>query len=154
MGEGVIDIFKKAKGENVADFCLDMYKLLGLLDGIEVMRSSDKDFREKASELTEFYADVEYEGEVVRAEMHEGKLRLHEGGGKYFNIETPEVIEKWQKNPGREERFLWMQSVIGATHYVAGAGENNYLAKEDSPDVVFVERKAVENSDHAYIPEL
>ena len=151
---GVIEIFKKAKGENVADFCLDMYKLLGLLDGIEVMRSSDKDFRERASELTEFYADVEYEGEVVRAEMHKGKLRLHEGGGKYFNIPSPEKIEKWQKNPAREERFTWMQSVIGATHYVAGVGENSYLKKEDSPDVVFVERNAVENSDHAYIPEL
>ncbi|MDD4989491.1 MAG: hypothetical protein PHV42_03640 [Candidatus Pacebacteria bacterium] len=149
-----IDIFKEAAGNNAADFCLDMYRKMGLLEGIEVMRSSDKDFRTYASELSEFYADVPYEGEIVRAEMHEGNLRLHEGGGKYFTIPTPSIIGKWQKNPGRDERFLWMQSVIHSTHYIAGAGESEYLKKEDFPDVEFVNREAIEKSDYAYIGEM
>jgi hypothetical protein len=152
MPQNIIDIFKVAKGATVADFCLDMYTRLGLLEGIEVMKSSDKDFRTKASELKEYFADVEYGGEIVRAELHEGKLRLHEGGGKYFNIETPKVIEKWQKNPARDERFGWMQSVIQCTHYVAGVGENAYLKKDNFLDVIFVEREQVENSEYAYIP--
>ncbi|MDQ5954783.1 MAG: hypothetical protein QG583_711 [Patescibacteria group bacterium] len=147
----IIEIFKSANGETSADFCLDMYKKLGLLDGIEVIRSSDKDFRMKANELSHFYADVEYEGEIVRAEMHEGALRLHEGGGKYFNIPVPEKIEKWQKNAGRDERFHWMQSVLHITHYIAGASESDYLTKEDFPEVKFVDRDFIENSNHAYI---
>ncbi len=149
-----IEIFEKAEGGNAADFCLDMYGEMGLLSGIEVVRSGDKNFRMEASELIEFYADVPYEGEIVRAEMHEGKLRLHEGGGKYFNIPTPAVIEKWQKNPGRDERFGWMQSVVHATHYVTGMGEGEYLKKENFPEVQFVMREEVEKSDFAFIGEL
>jgi hypothetical protein len=154
ISKELTDIFKSAQGANAADFCLDMYKKLGLLDGIRIVRSGDKDFRMKADDLdTEFYADVPYDGETVRAEMHEEKLRLHEGGGKYFTIEAPATIEKWQKNPGRDQRFRWMQSVLHCTHYIAGAGENAYLKKEDFPGVVFVERDAIEDSNYAYIPE-
>ncbi|MEI7709087.1 MAG: hypothetical protein WCI76_00025 [bacterium] len=153
MDEKLINIFKQAQGLTVADFCLDMYKRLGLLDGIEVMRSSDPGFRMKADDLKEFFADVPYQNEIVRAEMFNGKLRLHEGGGKYFDIESPAVIEKYQKNPARDERFAWMQSVIHATHYVAGVGENGYLKKDNFPDVIFVERDAIEKSEYAYIPD-
>jgi hypothetical protein len=42
-GEGeknLIDIFKNTNANNAADFCLEMYKKLGLLDGIEVVRST------------------------------------------------------------------------------------------------------------------
>jgi hypothetical protein len=151
VGGELIEIFKSASGSNPADFCLDMYKKMGLLDGIEVVRSSDKNFRTQASELSEFYADVEYEGEIVRAEMFEGSLRLHEGGGKYFNIPSPEKIEKWQKNPGRDERFLWMQSVIHATHYIAGESEGAYLKKEDLSSVALVPREKIDKSEYAYI---
>jgi hypothetical protein len=149
----LVEIFKNAKGENAADFCLDMYKKLGLLEGIEVVRSGNKDFRMQASELTtEFYADVLFENEVVRAEFHENAFRLHEGGGNYFTIPTPEKIEKWQKNPGRDHRFGWMQSVVHATHYILGAGERGYLKTDDFPEVQFIERDAVEDSNYAYIP--
>ncbi len=154
VGKDAMAIFESAVGENAADFCLDMYHKMGLLDGIEVVRSGDKNFRTRASDLpNEFYADVPYEGEIVRAEMHGGNLRLHEGGGKYFNIPAPETIEKWQKNPGRDQRFAWMQSVIHATHYISGAGEGGYLKKEDFPEVTFVDRDEIEKSDRAYIPE-
>ena len=154
VNKKVIDLFRTAQGETAADFCLDMYQKMGILDGIEIVRSSDKNFRETASELHAFYADVFYEGEVVRAELHEGSLRLHEGGGKYFTIPMPEHIEKWQKNPGRDERFAWMQSVLHSTHYIAGAGENGYLKKEPFPEVQFITREDITESDHAYIPEL
>ncbi len=155
VGKKAVELFESATGATAADFCLDMYQRMGLLEGIEVARSSDKEFRMKASELTEhFYADVPYEGEIVRAEMHEGSLRLHEGGGSYFTIPIPEVIEKWQKNPGRDYRFGWMQSVIHSTHYISGAGENAYLKKEDFPEVQFVDRDVIDKSNYAYIPEL
>ena len=155
VSKDLVNTFKDAEGKNAADFCLDMYQKLGLLEGIEIVRSGDKNFRNQADELqTEFYADVPFENEIVRAEMNEGKLRLHEGGGKYFNIEAPETIEKWQKNPGRDYRFAWMQSVLHCSHYIAGAGENAYLKKEDFPNVVFVARDQIEDSTYAYLPEI
>jgi hypothetical protein len=156
MGKPVVDIFSGVKAETVADFCLQMYKKLGLLDGIEIMRSGDKDFRNEASDLEEeYFADVQYEGQIVRAEMHAGVLRLHGGGGKYFEIPMPqkeEAIEKSQKNPGRAGRFAWMQSVIHSTHYITGEGEADYLKKDEFPGVVFVDREKIDRSDYAYIP--
>jgi hypothetical protein len=68
--EGLIDIFKSTDKNLVADFCLEMYRKMGLLEGIEVLRSSDKNFRESAPDLAgEFFADVEYQGEIVRAKI-------------------------------------------------------------------------------------
>ncbi len=155
VGPELINIFNSVKAETVADFCLEMYKKMGLLEGIEVVRSGDKDFRMQADDLAEYFADVEYEGEIVRAEMYQGELRLHEGGGKYFylnsSLPTPEKIEKWQKNPARDSRFKWMNSVIHATHYVAGLGEGQYLNKADFPEVTFVEREKIEDGDFAYL---
>jgi hypothetical protein len=46
-----------------------------------------------------------------------------------------------------------MQSVVGCTHYVAGAGEIQYLNAEDAPEVEFVTRDTISDSDRAYIPE-
>lgn len=154
VSKNVIELFESIKSTTVADFCLEIYTKMGLLEGIEVVRSSDKNFRENASDLKAFYADVPYEGEIVRAEMYEGILRLHEGGGNYINIPTPPSIEKYQKNAARDYRFNWMQSVIHSTHYVLGAGESAYLKKEDFPEVTFVERESIDRKDHGYIPEL
>jgi len=153
LAKSNIDIFENATGDTAADFCLDMYIRLGIFEGIEIVRSSDKNFRMTASDLAEFFADVNYEGEIVRAEMHQGNLRLHEGGGKYFDVASPEVIEKWQKSAGRDYRFAWMQSVIHCTHYISGIGENEYLKKENFPEVAFITREEIERSDHAYIPK-
>jgi hypothetical protein len=153
MGMLGIEIFSTVKAQTVADFCLTMYKKLGLLDGVNILRSGDKDFRMQADDLEEYFADVEYEGEIVRAQMHKGTLRLHEGGGKYLAIPKPPKIEKWQKSPGRDQRFSWMQSVIHATHYVAGASEAKYLKKEDFPEVIFVDREKIDKPEYAYIPE-
>jgi hypothetical protein len=43
-----------------------------------------------------------------------------------------------------------MQSVIHCTHYIAGAGEQAYLRKEDAPEINFVNRDPIERSDEAY----
>ena len=44
----LIDVFKKASGNTVADFCLNMYERMGLLVGIRVVRSSDVQLRQSA----------------------------------------------------------------------------------------------------------
>jgi hypothetical protein len=151
-GEGLAEIFKSVDQKFVADFCLEMYKKMGLLKGVEVLRSSDKDFRLKAPDLaTDYFADVEYQGEIVRGQLIDGKLQLHEGGGKYTEIPTPANIEKWQKNPGRDQRFGWMQSVINCTHYVTGEAENDYLKKNSFPDVEFIVREKIDQSDYAWL---
>ena len=95
MDANLIDIFKSVTAGTVADFCLEMYKKMGLLDGIEIIRSSDKTFRQSTSgNLTEYFADLPYQGEVVRAKIENNKAALHEGGGKYTNFDLPGKIEK------------------------------------------------------------
>ena len=77
----LVDLFASVAAANVADFCLSMYQKLGLLEGIEVVRSSDPDFRAKASELmVDYFADVPFEGEIVRSQWKDGQLVLHRGG--------------------------------------------------------------------------
>jgi hypothetical protein len=151
MGRGAIEIFKSVNATNVADFCLEMYKKMSLLDGIEIFRSSDKTFREKALNLDkDYFADVEYQGEMVRAQLIDEKLQLHEGGGKYITL-PHQTILKSQISPNRDQRFAWMQSVIHCTHYIAGNSEYDYLKKENSPEVEFVKREQIENPEMAWI---
>jgi hypothetical protein len=147
------DIFSSVEAKTAGEFCLEMYKKLGLLDDIEVLKSSDKNFREQALELDkDYFADVEYEGEIVRAQLINGKFQLHEGGGKYTEIPSPKKIEKWQKNAGRETRFAWMNSVVHATHYIYGEGEKDYLKTSDFPEVKFVDREKIDNPNFAWLP--
>src|SRR6188472_264023 len=40
--------FKETRSSNVADFCLEMYSRMGLLDGVRVERSSAPEFRARA----------------------------------------------------------------------------------------------------------
>src|ERR1700744_4948437 len=80
----LIDIFKKASGVTAADFCLDMYDRMGLLTGMQVVRSSDVRFRRTACDIPEYFADIPYEGEIVRVRSFDGVLKLHEGGDVYL----------------------------------------------------------------------
>ena len=50
----LIDIFKQTKAGNIADFCLEMYSGMGLLDGIRVVRSSDAALRRAAMRCFRF----------------------------------------------------------------------------------------------------
>jgi hypothetical protein len=150
----LIDIFDSTDAPTVADFCLEMYTVLGFLSGMEIMRSSDKQFRLQAMDLSgEYFADLKYENEIVRAKVQDDRLTLHQGGDNYLELPY-QNITKEQKNPARDQRFAWMQSVINATHYITGDSEDAYLKKNETAGVEFVKRKSVELSDHAFIEPL
>ena len=112
-------VLAELSAPNVADFCLAMYERMGLLEGIRVVRSSDPEFRRAACSVSDFVADVPYEGEIVRARWKDGKLTLFKGGDVSIEL-PPTEVGKEQISPSRDTRFLWMQSVIGCTHYVCG----------------------------------
>jgi hypothetical protein len=147
---GWAEAFRAVGAENVADFCLDMYRRMGLLDGIRVARSSDPAFRRAACEVEDSYVDVPYAGEVVRARLVDGRPRLYKGGDQYVDLPVAPYTRD-QISPTRDTRLRWMQSVIRCTHYVAGASEQDYLRKEDAPEITYVVRDTIERADEAYV---
>jgi hypothetical protein len=149
VGQPLIEVFKKVSAANVADFCLEMYRHMGLLDGIRVVRSSDPNFRRAACEISEFFVDVSYAGEIVRAKFTGGELKLHEGGDSFVTLPLTEFT-KVQISPARDSRLRWMQSVVRCTHYIAGAGEKDYLRPEETPEITFINRDAIDRSDEAF----
>jgi len=149
VGHPLINLFKKITADTVADFCLEMYRGMGLLDGIRLVRSSDPAIRRGACEVTEFFVDVPHEGEVVRARCLNGALQLHEGGDSYVALPAT-AFGKEQISPTRDSRLRWMQSVVHCTHYIAGAGERAYLRPEEAPEITFVNRDTIERSDEAW----
>ena len=146
----LVAAFRETRAINVADFCLEMYTRMGLLAGIRVVRSGDPAVRLAACEVPDFFADVPYENELVRARLQDGRLRLHEGGDAYVDLADPPPTDKAQLSPTRDTRLGWMQSVIGCTHYVSGAGEQAYLNPADAPGITFVRRDTIERSDEAF----
>src|SRR3954469_19546586 len=146
----LVEKFKSVEALRAADFCRDMYNRMGLLDGIRVERSSAPEFRKRAIAIDDFFVDVLWEGETVRARHRDGKLLLHKGGDKYIEL-PPQSFDPSQVSPTRDTRLRWMQSVIQCTHYVAGAGERQYLDEAGAPGVIFVEREEISDSGLAYI---
>ena len=145
--------FRSVNAGNVADFCLESYRTMGLLDGIEIVRSGDPDVRRRACGIDEYFVDVPYEGEIVRARRFaDGTLRLHEGGESYVTL-PPVAHSREQISPTRDSRLRWMQSVIHCTHYICGAGEQAYLNKADAPEIEFVPRDEIDRSDEAWTGE-
>ena len=143
-----VEAFKRIAATNSAGFCLEMYRTLGLLDGIRVVRSGDPAVRRAEDDVTDFFVDVPHEGEIVRARFVNGTLKLHEGGDRY--IELPRAaFTKEQISPTRDSRLRWMQSVIHCTHYVCGAGEQAYLNAADAPEITFVPRDPIDRPDEA-----
>jgi hypothetical protein len=149
VGKSLVEHFKEAKCSNVADFCLEMYARMGLLEGVKVERSSAPDFRERAVEVSDYFVDQPYKGEIVRARYRDGKFLLHKGGDRFLEIPGGEFGPK-QISPTRDTRFRWMQSVIRCTHYVAGASEQHYVNKGDAPNVKFIKRDEISDFDRAY----
>jgi hypothetical protein len=145
----LVEAFRQVGAANVADFCLEMYRRMGLLEGIRVERSGDEAFRRAACDVDEFFVDVRHEGEVVRARFIDGALQLHEGGDSFVSL-PPVPFDKSQISPTRDTRLRWMQSVVHCTHYIAGAGEQAYLRREDAPEISFVNRDPIDRSDEAY----
>jgi len=151
LDHSVIDLFRSTSAETVADFCLKMYRGMGLLDGVDVVASSDPEVRRHACDVDDFFVDVAYEGEIVRARARGGGLYLHEGGDSF--VALPAAASRFAKeqiSPARDTRLRWMQSVIHCTHYVTGAGEQEYLRREDAPEIVYVRREDIERSDEAF----
>jgi hypothetical protein len=146
----LIEIFQKVVALNAADFCLEMYRAMGLLGGIRIVRSSDPSVRRTACDVPEFFVDVPYEGEIVRARFLDGMFQLHEGGDSYINVPVT-AFSKEQISPTRDSRLRWMQSVVSCTHYVAGPGENAYLRREETPKITFVNRETIERPNEAFI---
>jgi hypothetical protein len=145
----LIGIFEKTAGASAADFCLEMYRGMGLLEGVRVLRSGDPAVRRAACDVSEFFVDVPYEGEIVRARVSKDKLQLHEGGDAFIELPMT-AYTKEQISPARDTRLRWMQSVVHCTHYVAGAGEQAYLRPEEAPEITYVARDPIERSDEAY----
>ena len=107
------------------------------------------EFRVRAVAVPDYFVDVPYEGEIVRARYRDGKLLLHKGGDRFLEVPGGEFGPK-QISPTRDTRFRWMQSVIRCTHYVAGASEQHYINKADDPTVKFIERVEISDSGKAY----
>lgn len=144
-----VEAFRGAGAGLVADFCLAVYERLGLLRGIRVVRSSDPAVRRAACAVADFFVDLPYGGEIVRARRVPGGFRLHQGGDRFIDLpDAPFGPE--QVSPTRDTRLAWMQSAVRCTHYVAGAGEQSYLRIADAPDIVFVPRDPIDRSDEAY----
>ncbi|HEY7086833.1 MAG TPA: hypothetical protein VH518_02015 [Tepidisphaeraceae bacterium] len=144
-----VEAFKAAPATNAADFCLEIYRRMGLIEGMRVVRSSDPQLRRAACDVNDFYVDVPHEGEIVRARHVDGVLKLHAGGDSF--IALPETtFAKEQISPTRDSRLRWMQSVVHCTHYVAGASEQQYMRKEDAPEITYHVRDTIERSDEAY----
>jgi hypothetical protein len=145
-----VGAFGTVRAGLVADFCLEMYRRMGLLEGVRVARSSDPLFRLAACEVADYYVDVPYEGEVVRARRIAGRLKLYKGGDQY--VDLPDLpFTREQLSPTRDTRLRWMQSVIHCTHYVAGASEHDYLKKDDAPEITYVVRDTIDRADEAYV---
>jgi hypothetical protein len=138
------------RADTVADFCLEMYRRLGLLEGVEVVRSGDPAVRIRAVDVEDFYVDVMHEGERVRARCRDGRLTLHRGGDEYLEVPYRQPLKE-SISPARDTRLRWMQSVVHCTHYVAGAGEAQYLRKEQTPEITFVQRDSIERPDESFV---
>jgi hypothetical protein len=128
-----------------------MYRRMGLLAGVDVVRSSDPEVRRRACDVDDFFVDVPYEGEIVRARARGGELSLHGGGDSFVTVPAVAAgFAKEQISPTRDTRLRWMQSVIHCTHYVTGAGEQAYLRSEDALEITYVRREDIERSDEAF----
>lgn len=150
-GPSAVRHFKDTGSESAAAFCLEMYQRMGLMEGVRVARSGDPEFRRQAISVDDYFVDVPYEGELVRARARDGKLLLHKGGNAFIELPS-QAYDVAQISPTRDSRLRWMQSVIRCTHYIAGAGEMKYLHQHEAPNVTFVPRDFIEESDRAYVP--
>ena len=148
----LVERFQAVEATSAANFCRDLYLKMGLLDRIRVERSSDPQFRKRAASIDDYFVDVRWEGEIVRARWRDGKFLLHKGGDRYIELPKQD-FDAEQISPTRDTRLRWMQSVIRCTHYVHGAGERQYLNEADAPEITYVPRADISEADKAYAGE-
>jgi len=150
------ELFKSIKAVTVADFCIAMYHGMGLLEGIEITRSSDPRFRTQAIKVLnqDHYLDIEYKGAVVHARKGEAGYFIDHGGNvkDIIPVDNVRVADlRPLLSPTRETRFAWMQSVIKCTHYIYGKSEAEYLDFKAFPEITFVPRKEIYDPEFAVI---
>lgn len=150
LAQPALDLFRSVRAGTVADFCLSMYAKMGMLEGVRVVRSSDPALRAGACAIDDYFVDVEWEGETVRARQTPAGLQLHRGGDAFHTLPACDYGAA-QISPSRDSRLRWMQSVLGCTHYIAGAGEQAYLNEAEAPDITFVPRDSIDRSNEAYL---
>lgn len=150
VNKELIATFNSVRSDTAAGFCIRMYQRLGLLDGVEIIRSSDPAVRRSAVPVPDFFMDTKYEEEIVRARYKNDHLELHSGGDSITSLPLP-AFDPEKISPARDSRFLWMQSVINCSHYILGAGERQYLDTNPFPNVEFIEREPIINPGHAWI---
>src|SRR5438067_9072575 len=98
--------FKETKCSSVADFCLEMYTRMGLLEGLRVERSSMPEFRARAVAVSDYFVDQPYEGEIVRARYRDGTLLLYKAGNRVLEFTGGELRRK-PMSPTRDTAFGW-----------------------------------------------
>jgi hypothetical protein len=152
VSANLVELFKRIAADDVSSFCRQIYEGMGLLEEFRIECSSDPAFRKQALPVGDFFVDVPWEGELVRARHRDGKLLLHKGGDSFIELPLLEY-DAAQISPTRDTRLRWMQSVIHCTHYVCGAGERQYLNQADAPEITFVPRDEIADPGHAYIGE-
>jgi hypothetical protein len=157
VSKPLVEAFQSTPPTNVAEFCLEVYHKMGLIEGIRIARSGDPALRGAACDISDFFADVPYENEIVRARYMPAQdgnplpsLSLHEGGPVHITLPCPAHISKQQISPTRDSRLKWMQSVLHCTHYIAGLGEQAYLNKSDAPEITFLNRDPIDRLDEAW----
>jgi len=150
VGERAQAAFRQAQADHVADFCLGVYAAQGLLYDIKVVRSSDPAVRTAACPVDDYFVDVPWRGETVRARKRGDQLALHEGGDSWLTLPTRDYGPA-QISPARDSRLPWMQSVLKCTHYITGAGEQAYLNAASAPDITLVPRDEIDRSHEAYL---
>jgi hypothetical protein len=145
-----MDLFRSINATTVADFCLEMYRGMGMLEGVRVVRSSDQAVRVRACAVDDYFVDVPWQGETVRARHTPEGLKLHRGGDAWLQLPDCDY-SKAQISPARDTRLCWMQSVLACSHYIAGAGEQAYLNEAAAPDITFVPRDEIDRSHEAFL---
>ena len=145
----MVKVFSEVESDNVTEFCLQMYHGMGLLEGVDVVRSSEPELRQKAIDVEDYFVDVPFEGETVRARAREDSFFFYKGGDHYLEIPVDAVC-KSQISPTRDTRLRWMQSIVHCSHYIAGEGEIQYLNTEETPEIEFVKRDFIDRSGEAY----
>lgn len=150
VGAEALHAFRQGHSGYVADFCLEIYEALGLLNGVRVVRSGDPAVRTAACPIDDYFVDVPWRDETVRARKRTDGLALHRGGDAWEILPECDYGAS-QISPTRDSRLGWMQSVLKCTHYIAGAGEQAYLNEAEAPNITFVPRDEIDRSHEAFI---
>jgi len=133
----LIRLFLDVKSDTAAGFCIRMYQKMGLLEGVEIVRSSDPSVRRGATEVADFFVDTEYENETVSARFMGDSLKLVSLFEKDILLPLP-PFNKEKISPS-SDIFTWIQSVMNCSHYIYGSEEKDYITPKDYPGVSFIE---------------